>query len=86
MGCDGDLAAQDDWLGAFLGAAPSLTLNGDVLTMTAKGSTITLTNQAAASSGLAPGRHDVDPRDDGGGRGGVERARGCRGTHALARG
>ncbi len=46
MGCDTALMAQDEWLAGFLGAAPSLSLDGDVLTMTAKGSTITLSPSA----------------------------------------
>ena len=47
MGCDTDLMTQDEWLAGFLGAAPALALDGDVLTMTAKGATITLSPSAA---------------------------------------
>ena len=47
MGCDSDLMAQDEWLAGFLGAAPALSMDGDVLTMTAKGSTITMGPSAA---------------------------------------
>jgi heat shock protein HslJ len=53
MGCSDDLAAQDTWLAAFLAAAPTLVLDGDTLTMTAKDATITLTSQASSTM-LAP--------------------------------
>ncbi len=47
MGCDPDLMTQDAWLAGFLGAAPALSLDGDVLTMTAKGATLTMSPSAA---------------------------------------
>jgi heat shock protein HslJ len=50
MGCDPDLMTQDAWLAGFLGAAPALSLDGDVLTMTAKGATLTLGPSAATPS------------------------------------
>lgn len=46
MGCDTDLMAQDEWLAGFLGAAPTLSLDVDALTMTAKGATLTMSPAA----------------------------------------
>ena len=36
MGCDPERAAQDDWLFAFLGSGPSVSLTGNVLVLTAR--------------------------------------------------
>lgn len=42
MGCVDGLAEQDDWLAAFLTAAPSVELNGRTLTLDGGTGTITL--------------------------------------------
>lgn len=43
MGCDGDLAAQDQWLSDFLASEPSIALDGDTLVLGDDTEGITLT-------------------------------------------
>jgi heat shock protein HslJ len=48
MGCEPPLHAQDEWLAKFLGSKPSWQLNGDQLTLTSAGTTITLLDRKVA--------------------------------------
>jgi heat shock protein HslJ len=43
MACDEELMAQDDWLAAFLADGPTIQLEGDVLTLSDDGTTLTAT-------------------------------------------
>lgn len=52
MACDEALMRQDEWLGAFLGAAPRIALDGDALTLSGDEATIEL--REAAPSGPRP--------------------------------
>jgi heat shock protein HslJ len=47
MACDQALMDQDTWLSGVLSGKPTLALEGDTLTITGSGSTITLVEQAA---------------------------------------
>jgi len=47
-GCKPPLRAQDEWLTKFLGSKPSWQLNGDQLTLTSAGTTITLLDRKIA--------------------------------------
>lgn len=49
MGCDQPRHEQDNWLGAFLGAGPSWTLNGDVLKLSDGKTEITMQDQETAT-------------------------------------
>ncbi len=46
MGCEDALMAQDQWLGAFLESGPTVTLDGDVLTLTAGDESLELTAES----------------------------------------
>lgn len=46
MACDEPLMAQDDWIGALLESGPSVTLEGDTLTLS--GGDVTVTAERAA--------------------------------------
>jgi heat shock protein HslJ len=48
MGCEAPRQAQDEWLFAFIGSGPTATLQGDVLTMTSRDSTIRLLDREVA--------------------------------------
>jgi heat shock protein HslJ len=48
MGCEPPLLAQDEWLTEFLVSKPSWHLNGDQLTLTSAGTTITLLDKKIA--------------------------------------
>ncbi len=52
MGCDPDLHAQDDWLIEFLGSNPEMALDGDELTLTSGGVTMTLVDREVADPDL----------------------------------
>ncbi|HEY6608733.1 MAG TPA: META domain-containing protein [Candidatus Limnocylindria bacterium] len=52
MGCDADRHAQDDWLSEFLGSEPDVTLDGDELTLSSGGVTITLLDREVADPDL----------------------------------
>ncbi len=52
IGCDPALAAQDEWLGAFLADAPRIALDGDALTLASDDATIEL--REAAPRGPRP--------------------------------
>jgi heat shock protein HslJ len=48
MGCDDERHAQDDWLFGLLGAGPSVTQDGDTLTLSADGTVVTLQDREVA--------------------------------------
>lgn len=48
MGCDEERMAQDDWLFAFIGARPSITVNGNELVLEASGTVVTLLDREIA--------------------------------------
>ncbi len=48
MGCDPLRHAQDEWLGAFLRSGPGVDLDGDTLTLTSAGATLSLLDRVAA--------------------------------------
>jgi heat shock protein HslJ len=52
MGCPDDLFAQDDWLVEFLGSGLTATVNGDELTLTGGGVTMTLVDRKVADPDL----------------------------------
>jgi heat shock protein HslJ len=52
MGCEPDLAAQDDWLFSLLGAQPLVTLDVDVLLLQEGETTITLVDREVAEPDL----------------------------------
>lgn len=52
MGCDPARQAQDDWLFGVLGAQPTLTLDGDDLTLTSGGTVIRLLDRETAEPDL----------------------------------
>jgi heat shock protein HslJ len=45
MGCDADRMAQDQWYADLLTSGPSLTLDGDQLTLSSQGTVVTMTDQ-----------------------------------------
>lgn len=47
MGCDGDLAAQDQWLSDFLASEPDIALDGDTLVLGNDSDGITLTEDGS---------------------------------------
>jgi heat shock protein HslJ len=49
MGCEAALEAQDQWLTAFLTSNPTVTVDGDTLTLSSGDVTITLVDQASPS-------------------------------------
>jgi heat shock protein HslJ len=57
MGCDDARHAQDDWLFGFLGARPTVSLEGNDLTLEAEGTTIELIDREVAD----PDRDLVGP-------------------------
>jgi heat shock protein HslJ len=46
MGCEDDLQAQDEWLSALLSGRPTVTLDGETLTLSGDGGTLTLEGTA----------------------------------------
>ena len=52
MGCDPALHDQDEWLSEFLGADPEMALDGDELTLTSGGITMTLLDREVADPDL----------------------------------
>ena len=52
MGCDPALHDQDEWLSQFLGSDPQIALDGDELTLTSGGVTITLLDREVADPDL----------------------------------
>jgi heat shock protein HslJ len=52
MGCDDERHAQDDWLSAFLGSQPSISQEGDMLTLTSGGTVIGLQDREVAEPDL----------------------------------
>lgn len=46
MACPDDLAAQDAWLAEFLSGGPTVSLDGDALTLRSADATITATELA----------------------------------------
>jgi len=53
IGCDPDRHAQDEWLAAFLGSRPTLTLAAGDLQLAAPGASITLLDREVADPDLA---------------------------------
>ncbi|HLE89457.1 MAG TPA: META domain-containing protein [Candidatus Limnocylindria bacterium] len=52
MGCDPDRHAQDEWVSAFLGSRPSLTLTGNTIELASPGASITLLDREIADPDL----------------------------------
>jgi heat shock protein HslJ len=52
MGCDDERHAQDDWLFGFLGSQPSIAQEGDILTLRANDTVITLQDREVAEPDL----------------------------------
>ncbi len=52
MGCDADRHAQDDWLSEFLGSRPDIVLDGNELTLSSGGVTMTLLDREVADPDL----------------------------------
>ncbi|MEX1072912.1 MAG: META domain-containing protein [Chloroflexota bacterium] len=52
MGCDPDRHAQDEWVSAFLGARPMLTLTGNTVVLASPGASITLLDREIADPDL----------------------------------
>ncbi|MDP9467893.1 MAG: META domain-containing protein [Chloroflexota bacterium] len=52
MGCDPDRHAQDEWLSAFLGSRPMVTLNGNNLELASPGAAISLLDREVADPDL----------------------------------
>jgi heat shock protein HslJ len=52
MGCDPDRHAQDEWLAAFLGSRPVVTLSGSDLELASPGGSITLLDREVADPDL----------------------------------
>jgi heat shock protein HslJ len=53
MGCDDERSAQDEWLFAFLGSQPQITVSDDELTLSAGETVITLVDREVAEPDLA---------------------------------
>ncbi len=53
MGCEAPLQEQDQWLTGLLASRPTLSLDGDVLTMTGSDVTLTLLDREVAEPDLA---------------------------------
>jgi len=57
MGCDPDRQTQDEWLASFIGARPTLTLDGSDLTLQAADTVVTLLDREVAE----PDRQLIGP-------------------------